>query len=501
MKKIIGAVLAALFLLLAVSPAGATDRVIWHIGQNPPSSWWNYMQRYTRLGEGQMIFDMLGRTTTPFYSNCSVEATTGLNVAVAPTNVNTLCSLYQYQADDLTQYGDSGGTGTAAALPADPNQIYVQGLIYGPTPGIGPLTAGTSSGQSVDNLIECMTVSLDTTSQSLTFVSALGVVTSAAANRDRQQTLSCQNKAGTSATTGSQVVPTVDTGYVAIGYVPIAYGASSVSTITPITTSQFDGFVEASALGSNAVFLSPSAQQTGTINVSGTITGNGLYSTALGTYSPISGVGNGSLITQSSTSQGSLWFGGAVSSAQLDYNSTNANSLTSSANLYIKGYLASTSLGSYSVITGTGAGDLIGQTGNSTGSLFLGGSGSAGQLDYGVTHAGAFSFGATPLAVGPTINSVRAAGYVPPVYSNNGGIIPNTAHIVLSSCAMSSSTSCSITLSANAVFTSQSSYACSVSTNGGTVNVLNVVNNSGTSITINTAAANSNTYYVACTGS
>lgn len=249
MKKFIRAVLTALFLCLALTakPASAMDRIQWWFGMNPPSSWMNYVERYTRLGFGQFIFDAVARSTNSFYSNLSVQTSSGLNVVVGPVSANTVGSLYQYLADDATSFGGPGGT----ALSADPSQIYLQGLMYAASSTIGPLTAGTSAGQSIDNLLECKVLTSDQTSQSVTFVSALGVVTSSAMNRDRADTIFCQNKVGVSAATGSQVVPTVDAGYVAIGYVAIANGVSTITggMINAVLTSQFGGFLQYNGSG------------------------------------------------------------------------------------------------------------------------------------------------------------------------------------------------------------------------------------------------------------
>ncbi len=222
----------------------ALDRVQHLTGLNPPSTWMNQEQRDVRLGFGAFMWNLLcgqNASTCPGqYANLSVVPVTGLYVAVAPTVTNTVGTLYQFKQEETSGFGGyPSGVGTYLA--ADPTQVMLQGTITTNTTNIGPLTAGTSSGQSVDNLIECQVNTIDTTPQTVNIVSPGGSVTATSANRDRKDTLSCQNKPGTSATTGAQTVPTTDSGYIAIGYVAVAYGTVTVTSgmITPILTSQF----------------------------------------------------------------------------------------------------------------------------------------------------------------------------------------------------------------------------------------------------------------------
>ena len=180
MKKLIGALIGVLLFCAVHAPASAMDRVQFLYGQNPPSSWANYAARYTRLGFGQLIFDLYANTSG-FYSNLTPAPTSGLFVAIGPSSANTIGSLYQYLPEEATSFGGPGGT----ALPSDLNQIYLQGLSYTAGNPIGPLAIGTSGGQSVIDLIECKVQTIDQTSQTGTFVSTLGVVTTSAVNRDR----------------------------------------------------------------------------------------------------------------------------------------------------------------------------------------------------------------------------------------------------------------------------------------------------------------------------
>lgn len=328
MKKLLSAALAALFVCIAVAPAPAMDRVIWHYGQNPPTSWWNQWQRNERLGLGQFLFDAMGRATTPTYSNLTVQTSSGLNVVVGPANTNTLGSVYQYLADDTGTYGDG-----ITALAADPHQIFVQGLMLATGPTIGPLNPPGTSGQSINYLIECKVNEVDQTSQTVTYVSSLGVVTSGSANRDRADTVTCQSKTGVAATTGSQVTPAVDAGWVGIGYVAVANGTATITT--PMI---FNGAAASTALAPWNGFVNllptvavgtPQSTQTGSTSVSGSVSGN--YGTLSVNGSqlaliPAAGMTSGGYISNAANTTPNLQWtdaGNFTARGNLQVNSTN----------------------------------------------------------------------------------------------------------------------------------------------------------------------------------
>ncbi|MDB5093522.1 MAG: hypothetical protein JWO85_1623, partial [Candidatus Eremiobacteraeota bacterium] len=372
------AVFTALFLLLAyVMPASAMDRIQWWYGINPPSAWWNTQERYERLGLGQLLFDVMGRNTAGFVSNLSVKTSSGLFVVVGPSNTNTLGSVYQYLADDTSTFGGPGIT----ALAADPNKVYLQGLMYANGPVIGPLTAGASAGQSVNNLVECQIQTIDQTSQTGTFVSSLGVVTSQAVNRDRSDTIACQAKAGTSATTGSQVTPTVDSGWLSVGVVAIPNGTSTITTgmISAIVTSQINGYAQIQTPGATNVQV----PQPGTIAVQANI-----FTSPLAVVSNPVGIAAGDIVGQRTASCGTYFMGGATGYGSLDYGCTDATGFT----LFKIGAAAAN-------LTLANVGSL--KTGSSI---------------YGATS----SVVNGPITAQPTINSTSAAGYVAPLYTNTG---------------------------------------------------------------------------------
>ncbi len=105
------------------------------------------------------------------------------------------------------------------------------------------LTAPTTTGQSVAYLLEASFLETDTTPVVLPYYNAanpavpfLGPAnTGTAQNTQRLQRVQFQMKAGTPATTGSQVIPSVDAGWSGLAVINVAYGQTQVvsSNIAP----------------------------------------------------------------------------------------------------------------------------------------------------------------------------------------------------------------------------------------------------------------------------
>jgi len=249
LKKIIAALVAV---FLCAQPALATNRTTAYYGLQFPSSWVNQNNRFIRLGLGQFIYDALG-STTGVYSNLSISGAGGLYIAVGPTTANTMGSVYQFLQDDSSPLGGIIGTGGPTALPADPTQIMVQGTLQANTASIGPLAAPGTGGQSINYLIECQVNTVDTTSQTVNTVTPAGAVSSTTANRDRVDQVVCQSKAGSAATSGSQLTPSTDVGYIGVGYVTVANGQSSISGGNVTALPAFAGFSRSGGAGGFAV--------------------------------------------------------------------------------------------------------------------------------------------------------------------------------------------------------------------------------------------------------
>jgi Pectate lyase superfamily protein len=223
LKTLFKAAIAALFVALVTMPTQAANRIQWPYGLVPPSSWLNQGERYERLGEGAFKTAIFG--TGGSYQNLSVMVTspTSLSVNVGPTNSSAVGSIYQFIQDDANSFGN-GPINSSTSLPADPTMITVQGTTQANST-VGPLTVPGSNSQI--SLIECQVTSIDTTPMGESFYN-LGNVVAASVNRDRIDSITCQAKAGTSSS--SPVVPTVDSGWIAIGYVTIPSGTTTITS-------------------------------------------------------------------------------------------------------------------------------------------------------------------------------------------------------------------------------------------------------------------------------
>jgi hypothetical protein len=241
----------------------ALNRIQQLSGINPQSTWLNQEERWIRLGIGAFWWQALcgSQATCPGnFSNLSVVPNGGVNVVVQPSVSNSIGTLYQLLPEETSGFGGYP-SGVGVFLPADATQVMIQGTIAQATSAIGPLSPPLTTGQSITYLVECNILTVDTTSQPVNIVSAGGSVTPSTANRDRVDTVNCQGKAGVAATTGTQVTPTVDTGYVAVASVAVPFGTSTIT----------NGMITANAPLAGNVFLSPGSAQPGSISVTGGI--------------------------------------------------------------------------------------------------------------------------------------------------------------------------------------------------------------------------------------
>ena len=381
-RALLVSVLISFVSALVSTPALALNRVEWWYSLNPPSPWMNTATRYQRLGFGQWILDSFGQSTVGRYANLVVTPAGALTVQVGPSGSNQQGALYQYAADDANTFG--GGTyGSATALAADPTQIFVQGTTTQQLPGI-TVSAGTTTGQSIDNLIECQVQTADANSQSVNFISSLGVVTPGTANRDRNDTIVCQNKASASAS--SPTVPTVDTNWVAIGYAQVPYGTATVTSgmITPLGTQQFNGFALATAPGATAIDTSSTAQakagalSTTSLTATGLTSGNcvqvgtgGLLQTASGPC----GLGSGTITSVNAGTNTTVTGTASAPVVNVASAPTFSGSVTGSAGFSATsgGYVAGSS--TYGPSGATVAGNIA-----ATNGVFAAGSGYSAQL-------------------------------------------------------------------------------------------------------------------------
>jgi hypothetical protein len=237
MKRIISGVV--LFFLAMASRTIASDRVIVYPLQNPSSTQQATIQRYPRISIGTFLRDALGVSYTGgTYNNLTISPGTGLYVTVAPSVANTTGSVYQQGQDDVNPIP----VNVTPQLSADPTVIMLQGLFPANTTStpLGPLTAPSTSGQSIYYLIEAQITQVDTNPQSVLFVNQANSKYYQTVNTTRSDAIVFQVKAGTASATPT--VPTIDSGWISIGTVLVAYGQSSISSGNISMTLPFQGF-------------------------------------------------------------------------------------------------------------------------------------------------------------------------------------------------------------------------------------------------------------------
>lgn len=172
------------------------------------------------LAMGRLAQDMLGVGTSIGGAACTPG--TGLTVVVAPGGI------YSFQNVDNNAYG-SLGTDTA-------HQTVKQGTLFNAATLSCP--APTVAGQSINYLIEGQYQELDTNAAVVPYYNSANPLqpfqgpgnNGLSQNTLRQGLFVVQVKAGVSATTGSQVTPTPDSGWTGMYVVTVAFGASVITT-------------------------------------------------------------------------------------------------------------------------------------------------------------------------------------------------------------------------------------------------------------------------------
>lgn len=213
------------------------DRIIAYPGQNPSSVLINQNERMKRLGLGTWLRDALGPVASAgAFTNLTCVPGTGLNVVVQPAVSNTLGAVYQTTAEDSLQVPQ----GYSPNIAADTTPVVLQGLQTGASAPVGPMTAPGTVGQSVYYLLEAQISTVDTTPESVLFVSSSGTRTFQTVNTERQDIAVYQLKAGAPGT--APTVPSVDSGWVAVATILIPHGATQVTTPMIAMLPAFAGF-------------------------------------------------------------------------------------------------------------------------------------------------------------------------------------------------------------------------------------------------------------------
>ncbi len=179
--------------------------------------------RYTYEALGLFAKDVLGATTVFGGLGCAPTSPASLSVNIAPGRIYALQNL------DDAAWGQLVGTG---GLPADitaDHKIMKQGILRDTTNL--PLTPPVTSGQSVVYLIQAQFQEADSSPVTTQFYNSANpsAPISNSVSPSRLDKCVVASKAGTPATTGSQVAPTADAGWIPLWAVTIAYGATTIT--------------------------------------------------------------------------------------------------------------------------------------------------------------------------------------------------------------------------------------------------------------------------------
>lgn len=153
--------------------------------------------------------------------------------------------------------------------------------------------------------------------------------------------------------------------------------------------------------------------------------------------------------------------------------------------------------GGLTSICGTAAvGALVSALSGTTGVVYLMGGGNTRFLFYDGTE---YILNGAPLEAGTT------SGYVAPVYTSAGAITASTLHAVLGTCAFAATTSCVVTLTGAAVFSSNTSFSCGVMDRANSIAASFVwaiipLTSSGNTFTLESNNSNSDTMLYQCLG-
>lgn len=205
----------------------------------------------------RFVADAMGDTNARF-AGLAASPGTGLVVNIAAG------SLYQQGEIDPTAWG---------TLAADTSEWVLQGIST-TSQALSGFVAPSTSGQSIDYLIEAQIVVTDDAATLIPFYNSANPATPTytSLSPSRTNVITFKVKAGTAATTGTQTAPTSDSGWVPLYVVTVAYGETQLVSGNIALASgapAFYGYVEINPNGNTPVFLSPASQQTGTINISG----------------------------------------------------------------------------------------------------------------------------------------------------------------------------------------------------------------------------------------
>lgn len=248
------------------------DRNIVYPGSIPRDTDILYPNRNAMVGIAALTAATLGTGVVVDGLVCLPTAPASLTVVVGPGSITQLSSL------DATAYG---------SLAADvTDQIVKTGINLQATSFT--LAAPASSGQSINYLIEAAFSETDTGPVVLPYVNAANPSQAfsgpnnagTAQNTQRAQRVQLQVKPGAAASSGTQITPAVDTGWVGLYVVTVNYGQSAItaSNITLLPGAPFlpyklpalrPGFSSMQVFTSSGNFVVPNGVTTVRVELTG----------------------------------------------------------------------------------------------------------------------------------------------------------------------------------------------------------------------------------------
>ncbi len=198
------------------------DRQLIYTGQLPLVTDLLNSNLYAMVGLGRLALDILGSSTAAAGLACAPTSPASMSVNIGPG------ALYSLQNVDNTAY---------SAIPANTaDQILKQGIVSASDARSLTMAAPTTAGYSVIYVIQAAYQDVDANSAILNYYNATNPAVpytgpdnnSSSQPTVRQGRVGLQAKAGIAA--ASPVAPSVDPGYVALYYVTISYGQTSITS-------------------------------------------------------------------------------------------------------------------------------------------------------------------------------------------------------------------------------------------------------------------------------
>lgn len=183
-------------------------------------------QRNAMIGLGTIMNALWGSNTVAVGLLCTPTVPASMQVNVGPGAIVSM------QTVDGSSFG---------SLPSDASPLVKSGVNLGST--VFTLTAPTTTGQSINYLIEATFTETDNTPVVLPYFDAANPSqpysgpnnSGTAQNTKRAQVVSLQLKASASANTGTQATPAVDAGWVGLYVIQVNFAQTSI-TNTSIST-------------------------------------------------------------------------------------------------------------------------------------------------------------------------------------------------------------------------------------------------------------------------